>query len=169
MLCTCVFKGELSLLRRLLRAGAEADAGECCQGFAGVLHCGVARQCLSMSNVAHWVQRHKHTMKASDRSTQRRAEETASVCICITCAPLPCPCCTAGDYDGRTALHLAAAEGNLQAAQSLVTTGHANPAALRDRWGNTPLDEARRVGATAVTALLEEASTAAGGPPAAQV
>ncbi|PSC76146.1 potassium NKT2 [Micractinium conductrix] len=100
MLCTCVFKGELSLLRRLLRAGAEADAG---------------------------------------------------------------------DYDGRTALHLAAAEGNLQAAQSLVTTGHANPAALRDRWGNTPLDEARRVGATAVTALLEEASTAAGGPPAAQV
>jgi ankyrin repeat protein len=28
LLCTCVFSGELGLLRRLLRAGAHTDAGD---------------------------------------------------------------------------------------------------------------------------------------------
>ncbi|KAG2493568.1 hypothetical protein HYH03_008087 [Edaphochlamys debaryana] len=44
------------------------------------------------------------------------------------------------DYDRRCALHIAGAEGNLAA----------------DRWGNTALDEARRVGAAPVVAYLEE-------------
>ncbi|KAL4435944.1 hypothetical protein ABPG77_000706 [Micractinium sp. CCAP 211/92] len=61
-----------------------------------------------------------------------------------------------GDYDLRTALHIAAAEGNLPAVELLVNAGHANPF-VRDRWGNTPLDEARRVGAAPVVAFLERA------------
>ena len=48
----------------------------------------------------------------------------------------------AGDYDLRTALHLAAAEGSLQAVKYLVEHGH--PLNVRDRWGATPLDEAKR-------------------------
>ncbi len=48
----------------------------------------------------------------------------------------------AGDYDLRTALHLASAEGNLEAVEYLVTHGH--PLNVRDRWGATPLDEAKR-------------------------
>ncbi len=48
----------------------------------------------------------------------------------------------AGDYDLRTALHLAAAEGSLEAVEYLVTHGH--PLNVRDRWGATPLDEAKR-------------------------
>ena len=48
----------------------------------------------------------------------------------------------AGDYDLRTALHLAAAEGSLEAVEYLVTHGH--PLYVRDRWGATPLDEAKR-------------------------
>ncbi len=48
----------------------------------------------------------------------------------------------AGDYDLRTALHLAAAEGSLEAFEYLVTHGH--PLNVRDRWGATPLDEAKR-------------------------
>lgn len=38
----------------------------------------------------------------------------------------------------------------------LVEEGHAN-VLVQDRWGNTPLDEARRVGATLVVSYLEQA------------
>ena len=48
--------------------------------------------------------------------------------------------------DKRTALHISAAEGNLQAVRLLVEEGGASPE-VADRWGHTPLDEARRVGA----------------------
>jgi glutaminase len=48
----------------------------------------------------------------------------------------------AEDYDKRTALHLAASEGALDAAKYLVAHGH--PLHVRDRWNATPLDEARR-------------------------
>ena len=48
----------------------------------------------------------------------------------------------AGDYDSRTALHLAAAEGSLEVVEYLVSHGH--PLFVRDRWGATPLDEAKR-------------------------
>jgi ankyrin repeat protein len=47
----------------------------------------------------------------------------------------------------------AAAEGNLPAVEVLVEAGA--DTAVTDRWGNTPLDEARRVGARAVAAFLE--------------
>ena len=51
---------------------------------------------------------------------------------------------SAQDYDNRTALHLAAAEGNLEAVKYLVAHNH--PINVRDRWGATPLDEAHREG-----------------------
>ncbi|CAL8465533.1 g5069 [Coccomyxa elongata] len=85
-LCTCVFEGDLPLLRRLITAGAPADVG---------------------------------------------------------------------DYDKRTALHIAAAEGNTTAIRLLVEEGGAD-VHVKDRWGNTPLDEARRVGARPCAAYLEQ-------------
>ena len=59
------------------------------------------------------------------------------------------------DYDGRTALHLGAAEGHLEVVEYLLVHGH--PLDVRDRWNATPLDESRRENRTAVTQVLEAA------------
>ncbi|MFY0533535.1 ankyrin repeat domain-containing protein [Nannocystis pusilla] len=57
------------------------------------------------------------------------------------------------DYDLRTPLHLAAAEGQVAIVEWFVGRGtDVNP---RDRWGTTPLDDAYMQGHEAVIALLE--------------
>lgn len=58
------------------------------------------------------------------------------------------------DYDGRTALHVAASEGNLTAVKLLVEEGHAD-IMLKDRWGHTALDDAGRLGPSLVTEYLQ--------------
>ena len=59
------------------------------------------------------------------------------------------------DYDGRTALHLAAAEGHTHCVQFLVAGCGVSPL-LRDRWGFTPLVEAARFHHTPLVELLLE-------------
>ena len=49
-----------------------------------------------------------------------------------------------GDYDGRTALHLASAEGHENCVNFLLANG-ANIHS-KDRWGATPLDDAKKSG-----------------------
>jgi len=59
----------------------------------------------------------------------------------------------AGDYDKRTPLHLAAAEGRENVVQYFLENGAAvNP---KDRWDGTPLDDAYRHGHKKVVKLLE--------------
>lgn len=61
-----------------------------------------------------------------------------------------------GDYDHRTALHLAAGEGRLTIVKLLCEAG-ANPN-VEDRWGNRPLDDAKKakMNSAATVKMLEE-------------
>lgn len=59
------------------------------------------------------------------------------------------------DYDGRTPLHLAACENQVEVVKHLIGQGvHLFP---KDRWGNTPLDDATRFGNKEIKQLLEQA------------
>ncbi|XP_046384446.1 glutaminase liver isoform, mitochondrial-like [Ischnura elegans] len=78
---------------------------------------------------------------------------------------------TLSDYDGRTALHLAAAEGHLDCVRFLLEQCGV-PHNPKDRWGNAPIDEAVNFNHTKVIAYLEEwekralAPALEGAPPA---
>ena len=48
-----------------------------------------------------------------------------------------------GDYDNRTALHLACCEGHVSCVKFLIDVCKVD-INIKDRWGNTPLDEAMK-------------------------
>ena len=50
-----------------------------------------------------------------------------------------------GDYDDRTALHLACSEGHFPIVQFFIENGFFENILVKDRWNNTPLDDAIRV------------------------
>jgi len=62
----------------------------------------------------------------------------------------------APDYDGRTPLHLAAAEGQKHVVDYFLRAGAKQSPV--DRWGNTPLDDAKKSDHTEITELLERAA-----------
>ncbi|MBC3942438.1 ankyrin repeat domain-containing protein [Sphingomonas sp. DOAB1063] len=64
------------------------------------------------------------------------------------------------DYDGRTALHLAASEGRADVLRYLLALGAAKGST--DRWDNTPLDDARRNGDGESVALLQPSMSGLG-------
>ncbi|XP_073325923.1 glutaminase kidney isoform, mitochondrial [Pagrus major] len=59
------------------------------------------------------------------------------------------------DYDSRTALHIAAAEGHADAVIFLTEICKVNPF-MKDRWGNTPVDDAMQFGHAVIVSVLEE-------------
>lgn len=61
---------------------------------------------------------------------------------------------TVSDYDGRTALHLAASEGQVECVEFLLNKCNV-PHDVRDRWGRTPLDDATQFGHKGVVELLK--------------
>lgn len=63
------------------------------------------------------------------------------------------------NYDQRTPLHIAAAEGLHLVASMLVDFGA--DVLAKDRWGNTPLDEGPRCSSRPLVRILEQARTVA--------
>ncbi|EDV20482.1 uncharacterized protein TRIADDRAFT_61194 [Trichoplax adhaerens] len=61
------------------------------------------------------------------------------------------------DYDQRTALHVAAAEGHYNVVKYLLSVCKVNPNP-KDRWGNIPIDDAEKSGNHHVVALLKHYS-----------
>ena len=59
------------------------------------------------------------------------------------------------DYDNRTALHIAASEGNYSTCKFLLEICKVNPCP-EDRWRQTPLEEAIRFGFPKIAALLKK-------------
>lgn len=59
------------------------------------------------------------------------------------------------DYDSRTALHIAAAEGQVEAVIFLTEICKVNPY-MKDRWGNTPLDDAMQFGHDVIVSILQK-------------
>ncbi|RXM37274.1 Glutaminase kidney isoform, mitochondrial [Acipenser ruthenus] len=59
------------------------------------------------------------------------------------------------DYDSRTALHVAAAEGHSEVVRFLLEACKVNPIP-KDRWGNTPMDEAIHFGHHDVVTILQD-------------
>mmetsp|Transcript_37196 Transcript_37196/g.117068 ORF Transcript_37196/g.117068 Transcript_37196/m.117068 type:complete len:1082 (+) Transcript_37196:459-3704(+) len=60
----------------------------------------------------------------------------------------------AADYDARTSLHICACEGKIQLALLLLDAG-AQPD-IQDRWGNSPLDDAKTNGHTELLEVLRK-------------
>ncbi|KAF4097493.1 glutaminase 2b isoform X1 [Onychostoma macrolepis] len=59
------------------------------------------------------------------------------------------------DYDSRTSLHIAAAEGHMDVVLFLTQSCKVNPF-VKDRWGNIPRDDALQFGREDVVKVLEE-------------
>ena len=60
----------------------------------------------------------------------------------------------AEDYDGRTALHVAAAEGHFEIVKFLLEVVQVNPEP-QDRWGFTPHQEAIGFGHTMASEYMK--------------
>ena len=61
---------------------------------------------------------------------------------------------TQTDYDNRTALHLAAAEGHVECVEFLLKYCNVPPNPV-DRWGQSPLEDALRFGHSVVADMIQ--------------
>lgn len=107
VLCTAVFDGNLPLLRRLLTAGVSVDAGDY----------GAQRVAVLGENARSLIDGTKTCIECGRLHTDP---------YCPVCGSTGQPLRPSHTTDQRTALHISAAEGNLQAVRLLVEEGGAD-------------------------------------------
>ena len=115
---------------------------------------GDAQHVASEANVTEQAERYGDTDAVVELLWAASENDLIGLRRCLA-SGMPVSAC---DYDERTALHLAAADGCVEAVEYLLA--HDHPIHVRDRWGSTPLDEARREGQEAVAEILAAAEKA---------
>jgi glutaminase len=128
----------------------HADVIELLKGHDAEM--GDAEHLVSDSSVTEHAERHADTEAVVELLWAASESDLIGLRRCLA-EGMPVSAC---DYDDRTALHLAAADGRVEAVQYLLAHGH--PLHVRDRWGSMPLDEARREGRDEVAQILAAAA-----------
>lgn len=181
-LCDAAISGDVGLCRKLLRRGVSAVAGDvdgrtplhlaAAAGKTEVLRLFVDEEKVNVNVADNWgntcirdaVRFQKHATiqwlidhgaelneTNTDSGTFLRAANDGDVqtILSMVLAGVDVNCT---DYDGRSALHLAAAEGKPEVVRALLARGAS--AEVQDRWGGTALDDALRYRRNAVAAML---------------
>ncbi len=115
---------------------------------------GDAQHVASEANVTEQAERYGDTDAVVELLWAASENDLIGLRRCLA-SGMPVSAC---DYDERTALHLAAADGCMEAVEYLLA--HDHPIHVRDRWGSTPLDEARREGQETIAEILVAAEKA---------
>ncbi|PWA53533.1 Ankyrin repeat-containing protein [Artemisia annua] len=166
------YKGDLSRLKSLIRAGADPNK----KNFDGrtPLHLAASK---GHEDITLFLIQEGVDVNTSDNfgntplleAIKRGHDNIASLLIKEGCSltitdrdTISSPSVARGvlhskDYDFRTPLHVATARGSYVLAELLVKAGAS--VLSKDRWGNTPLDEARLSGNEILINLLEEAKS----------
>ncbi|MBK8260988.1 MAG: asparaginase [Nannocystis sp.] len=184
LMCSAAGLGDTTALERMLASGAEVDAADydgrtplhlaASEGHLGAVEFLLARGA-KVDPPDRWggtplqdaVRQRHHPVVMALRRQGATLGADASIQLCglavagdltgigllLDAGADP----SSGDYDRRTPLHLAAAEGHSAAIALLLARG-ADPRA-RDRWQQSPRDEALRGGHAAAAELLGVALT----------
>uniref|UniRef100_A0A3Q3X2S4 glutaminase n=1 Tax=Mola mola TaxID=94237 RepID=A0A3Q3X2S4_MOLML len=102
-------------------------------------------------NVRHFVKKHDPRRKSDD---QNKSLVNLMFAAYKTLFALSAVNMEQTDYDSRTALHIAAAEGHVEAVIFLTEVCQVNPN-MKDRWGNAPIDDAMEFGRDVIVSVLQ--------------
>jgi lysophospholipase len=139
-------EGHLDAVRLLLGKGARADVAD--RWGSTPLHDAVRSRRRSVAELLYQRGATLRGRYGADLCALAAAGDAEGLGLWLDAGAHP----DDADYDGRTALHLAAADGELEVVERLLSAGASANAV--DRFGHTPLDEARRAAHAAVVARL---------------
>jgi ankyrin repeat protein len=148
-----VFDGDVALLRRLLRAGIDPNAGD----YDGRRAAHIAAAEGALAAVRGSVARPAPLATLHGAGHCRFCPPTYRMSAHLQALEPPVPAAPRSMTNSTppsSALRCFSPPGRLSQLKVLVEEAGAD-LSVRDRWGATPLDEARRVGASAVGAYLE--------------
>ena len=185
LMCQAAYKGDLEHVRRLITNRASPSACDydrrsalhlaCCKGHTEIVRCLLeanadlqARDRFGGAPLDDAVRHgHKHLQRILCAYGAKLVGETYAFKVCEAAANGELDTIetlvengvdmAVGDYDGRTALHLAASEGQVSVLHYLLELEPPLDVNAVDRVGGTPLEDAMRHGHRVAEVMIEEA------------